>query len=486
MDHVYNETYKIYKILAEELLNESINLVNKNRKADKIPIVVNCLRDKAVIPLIESSAKSNFLTYSNQNVYTKDDPILRYIPSTKSNQQSSITWYEGAVFGTKSFDETNMVDFMFIKICIIKNKGLDGINFLKAKFGRDPSNLFNSNNTKVGELEQNDVKYNIDNLFCSICCVFDCGIHKNDERSKVLNIDEPTECYCKRNNDNEISKTLNKKKNINRDGLFEQMNGKISPCLAKLIYEAETGESIDCKKFMKLKTNRKNFTLSRRTVDPLQFYEPCNHIGKCIKNNCNCASKNTYCEIYCSCTDCSNIFYCSCKVCTDECPCRVVARECTVLCMCEEDSKNCINRPIKNNDEKQASICRSLKHGLGLFAEEFIPKNSFVFQYTGELITDKEAERRGNFYELNQLSYLFNCCNDNNSCLYSIDAFFLGNKSRFINHSVSNANLKSEIIISNGIVKIVFYSLRDIYKGEEFLFDYKFTDEHKLKHGIKD
>ncbi|ELA41996.1 uncharacterized protein VICG_01013 [Vittaforma corneae ATCC 50505] len=146
----------------------------------------------------------------------------------------------------------------------------------------------------------------------------------------------------------------------------------------------------------------------------------------------------------------------------------------------------CENMPVAQHITRKASICKSSKHGLGLFAEEFVPANSFVVEYTGELITDKEAERRGNFYEMNKLSYLFNAVFQHSDCLYSIDSFFMGNKSRFINHSVSNANLKSKILVSHGNVKIVFYSLRDIYKGEEFLFDYQFTDTQKKKHGIID
>ena len=127
-----------------------------------------------------------------------------------------------------------------------------------------------------------------------------------------------------------------------------------------------------------------------------------------------------------------------------------------------------------------------MKHGLGLFAEEFIPANKFVIEYTGEFITDKEAERRGNFYELNRTSYLFNSIFSEEHCLFSLDAYFLGNESRFINHSSSNANLNSQLMISHGIIKIVFICNRDIYKGEEFLFDYRFEDEYKKKHGLID
>ena len=49
----------------------------------------------------------------------------------------------------------------------------------------------------------------------------------------------------------------------------------------------------------------------------------------------------------------------------------------------------------------------------------------------------------------------------------TIDARFMGNISRFINHGNvgENENLRSENILSNGRYKIAFYALRDISIG---------------------
>ncbi|KAI4292776.1 hypothetical protein PAPHI01_2050, partial [Pancytospora philotis] len=107
-------------------------------------------------------------------------------------------------------------------------------------------------------------------------------------------------------------------------------------------------------------------------------------------------------------------------------------------------------------------------------------------EYTGEILSEKETERRGNFYEINKCSYLFNFATKNGESHLSVDAFYIGSKSRYINHSTSHANLRSEVFVSSGVQHIVFYATRDIYPGDELLFDYHFTDEHKLKHGILD
>ena len=58
-------------------------------------------------------------------------------------------------------------------------------------------------------------------------------------------------------------------------------------------------------------------------------------------------------------------------------------------------------------------------------------------------VSNGEAKRRGSFDEINKLSYLFNCINDDSRCLYSIDGFFVGNASRFINHSARATNFVS-------------------------------------------
>ena len=55
---------------------------------------------------------------------------------------------------------------------------------------------------------------------------------------------------------------------------------------------------------------------------------------------------------------------------------------------------------------------------------------------------------------------------------YTIDSRKMGNMLRYANHSKVNSNSYTKIVFSEGQRKIVLIAKRDIYNGEEILFDY--------------
>ena len=69
-----------------------------------------------------------------------------------------------------------------------------------------------------------------------------------------------------------------------------------------------------------------------------------------------------------------------------------------------------------------------------------IKKGTFVTEYVGELITFEEAERRGQQYDKEGTTYLFDL-DFNDSAEFTIDAAHSGNVSHFLNHSVSYVKL---------------------------------------------
>lgn len=111
---------------------------------------------------------------------------------------------------------------------------------------------------------------------------------------------------------------------------------------------------------------------------------------------------------------------------------------------------------MKKKQETQEKISvRRAKAGLGLFANVPFKRGDRIVEYTGEIITTEEANRRGG-------KYLFAI----NSRWY-IDGKGRENVARYVNHScVPNAEAR-------GTGKKVFvYALRTIHPGDEIAYNY--------------
>ncbi|CAI5713321.1 unnamed protein product [Hyaloperonospora brassicae] len=227
-------------------------------------------------------------------------------------------------------------------------------------------------------------------------------------------------------------------------------------------------------------------------------YEPCNHDGVCDAT-CRCTQRGHSCNKTCSCSrDCLNRFQgCKCsigKCCTSACPCFSAGRECdpdycfhcgasdaavmafhpnlnTQSCY---DLHICCNvNMLRNSIQKRIGVAFSATHGWGAFALESIRKDEFVLEYTGELITDDEAERRGAMYDRKLVSYLFGVNSE-----YVVDAARKGNKAKFANHRAKRkANLNVKVIVSNGEHRIGLFAREAIEVGAELFFDYGYTHE---------
>ncbi len=103
-----------------------------------------------------------------------------------------------------------------------------------------------------------------------------------------------------------------------------------------------------------------------------------------------------------------------------------------------------------------------------MFAQERIPKNRKVIEYTGERISRREAKRRSDSAEH---VYLFTV--DNYWCK---DGAVGGSGAEYINHSCE-PNLR--VVVTKG--HILYYSIGEIGPGEELTVDYNFG-KHVEKH----
>ena len=108
--------------------------------------------------------------------------------------------------------------------------------------------------------------------------------------------------------------------------------------------------------------------------------------------------------------------------------------ECNSRCSCPPD---CTNRIVQHGRKINMCIFRTANgRGWGVKTMEPIKPNTFVTEYVGEVVTTDEAERRGQLYDQEGRTYLFDLdfnCDDN---AFTIDAAHYGNISHFFNHSV--------------------------------------------------
>ena len=207
-------------------------------------------------------------------------------------------------------------------------------------------------------------------------------------------------------------------------------------------------------------------------------YVPCIHFGNEICDDKCLCSKRGFCEVFCRCNKilCKSAFHgCHCFKgdCTsNHCPCFINGRECNPQrcknCNIQKfEEIRCKNLKLQMDFESKLIVGISPIAGWGLFANEFIKKDSLIGEYKGELITDEIVNKRDKFREYENCTYMFKLDDE-----YTIDSRKMGNMLRYANHSKVNSNSYTKIVFSEGQRKIVLIAKRDIYNGEEILFDY--------------
>ena len=124
----------------------------------------------------------------------------------------------------------------------------------------------------------------------------------------------------------------------------------------------------------------------------------------------------------------------------------------------------------------QSEFCEvrgSAIHGRGVYATNFIPKETKIIEYVGELVDKDESGKRGVSQHAKSLKtgdaavYIFTL-----SRKYDIDGNVPWNTARLINHSCKP---NCEAWIEGR--KIFIHSLTDVQAGEELTFDYGFDVE---------
>jgi SET domain-containing protein len=116
------------------------------------------------------------------------------------------------------------------------------------------------------------------------------------------------------------------------------------------------------------------------------------------------------------------------------------------------------NRPL-------FELRRSAIQGRGAFALRRIRRGTRIIEYTGERISDDEADRRYDDDRMDRHHTFLFAVRKN----VVIDAAVGGNEARFINHS---CDPNCEAVIEDG--RVFIEAVRTIQPGDELAYDYKY------------
>jgi SET domain-containing protein len=115
---------------------------------------------------------------------------------------------------------------------------------------------------------------------------------------------------------------------------------------------------------------------------------------------------------------------------------------------------------------RRIQVRRSGVHGKGVFALQAIPEGETIIEYVGEIITWKQADKRGPSDPNDENHTFFFSIMDGQRV---IDANVGGNAARWINHSCNPNCEADEDEDSN---RVFIKALRNIKAGEELNYDY--------------
>ena len=119
----------------------------------------------------------------------------------------------------------------------------------------------------------------------------------------------------------------------------------------------------------------------------------------------------------------------------------------------------------RGNIDSRIEVRSSGIHGKGVYAKKRIRKGGAIIEYTGERISEDDANER---YHDTPSTYLFMVDDD-----VFIDGLSGGNEARFINHSCK-PNCIAYLEDDNCVV---IHALKNIQPGVELTYDYQLTDE---------
>ncbi|XP_051142809.1 histone-lysine N-methyltransferase, H3 lysine-9 specific SUVH5-like [Andrographis paniculata] len=163
---------------------------------------------------------------------------------------------------------------------------------------------------------------------------------------------------------------------------------------------------------------------------------------------------------------------------------RPIVHECGPSCTCPP---TCMNRVTQHGLRYRFEVFKTKTRGWGLRSKSFISAGSSICEYVGELLQDKEAERR-----IGNDEYLFDIGVGRGDDGFTVDGVKFGNVARFINHSCSPNLYAQDVLYDHGDKRMphnMFFASKNIPPLMELCYDYNNKDsvcEHNGKIKAKD
>lgn len=129
--------------------------------------------------------------------------------------------------------------------------------------------------------------------------------------------------------------------------------------------------------------------------------------------------------------------------------------------------------------QQKVVLGRSDVSGWGAFVKNTVGKDECLGEYTGELISHREAAKRGKRYDRENSSFLFNLNTE-----FVLDAFRMGNKLKFANHS-SDPNCYAKVMLVAGDHRVGIFANERINAGEEIFYDYHYVPDEAPAWALK-
>ena len=138
---------------------------------------------------------------------------------------------------------------------------------------------------------------------------------------------------------------------------------------------------------------------------------------------------------------------------------------------CETSQPHCGNSVIQACDFPKLEAFSTSQCGKGLRVLEFVPKDSIIVEYLGEVITPDECKDRMSYYESTDDFYFAALENG-----YLLDAKSMGSVARFANHSCSpTCSLQKWHI--RGECRIALVANHDLQPNDEVTYNYQYFND---------